>query len=57
MVHIETITPFMFTVKLRKKATHKKTKKAVSKTNYGLMQVKSIAEYSLWNILQYFDLH
>ena len=39
---------------LCKTTTLKKTKNLFSKTNYRLMQVKSIAECSLWSILQYF---
>ena len=39
---------------LRKTATLTKEQKLVFKTNYRLMQVKSIAECSKWSILQYF---
>ena len=39
---------------LCKTATLKKTKKLVFKTNYRLMQVKSIAESSKGSILQFF---
>ena len=35
-------------------ATLKKTKKMVFKTNYRLMKIKSIAEYSKGSIPQYF---
>ena len=33
---------------------HKKDQKLAFKTDYHLLQVKSIAECSLWSILQYF---
>ena len=36
------------------KWSFQKDQKMVFKTNYRLMQVKSIAECSLWSILQYF---
>ena len=39
---------------LCKTATLKKTTKLVFKTNYSLMQVKSIAECAIWSVLQYF---
>ena len=46
---------FMFcTVNLCKTNHSQKDQKLVFKTNYRLMQVKSIAEYSKGSILQYF---